>query len=213
MSKRGNNPELSESEIVEITQAFKQVIKDSDFVLAVDFEATCCDDNSFPRRESEIIEFGCALVDVKQRKVVDTFSSFVKPQVHPVLHRFCTELTTIVQEQVDTAPVFKQVVKQVNDWLHEKVRIGNKSLVWISWGQYDFNKLIEDCARARVNNPLGGNSHFNFKRYEALLSRSREKGLDGVIKHYGLQWYGVHHRGVDDAVNVANLFLHITEKW
>lgn len=213
MRNRVKKPQLTESETIEVTQAFKQAMKDADFVLAVDFEATCNDDNSFPRRESEIIEFGCALIDNKTREIVDTFSSFIKPQIHPVLHPFCTQLTSIVQENVDDAPPFKAVAKAVNDWLHTKVRIANKSMVWISWGQYDFNKLIEDCSRSRVNNPLAGNSHFNIKRYEALLSRSNEKGLDGVVKHYGLQWYGTHHRGVDDAINVANVYLHISEKW
>lgn len=213
MSKHNRRPQISEEDRQQMTAAFKEAMLSTDYILAVDFEATCNDDNSFPRSESEIIEFGCALVDVKTRQVVQTFTSFIKPQIHPTLHPFCTELTTIVQADVEEAPVFKVVAKSVTDWLHTHVRMAGKSLVWISWGQYDYNKLMEDCSRARVNNPLGGVPHFNLKGYEALLSRSNEKGLAGVVKHYGLKWHGTHHRGVDDAINVANVYLHISENW
>lgn len=204
---------LTEAEMIAAVNMFKTHIANTDLVLAIDFEATCCDDDSFPRDQSEIIEFGCALVDPKTNALVGTFASFVRPQIHPTLHPFCTQLTTITQDQVDNAPELKKVLRSFADWLHKNVFMSGKTLTWISWGQYDYNRLNGDCMRARLNNPLGGVKHFNFKQIEGIASRSREKGLKGAVEHYGLKWQGVHHRGVDDAANVANLFLHLMEKW
>lgn len=215
MSKkhRVGRQNLTEAEMIAAVELFKNAVGSSDYVLAIDFEATCCDDDSFPRHESEIIEFGCALIDMQTRSIAGTFESFVRPQVHPTLHRFCTELTTITQDQVDNAPELRKVLRSFADWLHQKVFIKGKTLTWISWGQYDFNRLHGDCTRSRLTNPLGGVKHFNFKQVEGIAARSREKGLKGAVEHYGLKWKGVHHRGVDDAANVAQLFLHLTEKW
>ena len=70
--------------------------------LVVDLEATCCNRNSFPRTEMEIIEIGAVMTD-SQFEVIDEFQSFIKPVRHPELTDFCKELTTISQQEVDSA--------------------------------------------------------------------------------------------------------------
>lgn len=59
-----------------------------DYIFVIDFECTCTQDNSLDIME--IIEFPVVVIDVQKRAIVNTFSSFVKPTIHPELSEFCT---------------------------------------------------------------------------------------------------------------------------
>ena len=74
--------------------------------LIVDLEATCCDINSIPRSEMEIIEIGAVMVENRSFEITDEFQTFIKPERTPKLTPFCTELTSISQSEVDAAPNF-----------------------------------------------------------------------------------------------------------
>ena len=73
-----------------------------ELLLVVDLEATCWQDKveGTDRRQSvqdmEVIEFGCVICN-KNGDVLDAKSCFVRPQLHPKLSEFCTELTSIQQ--------------------------------------------------------------------------------------------------------------------
>jgi len=56
--------------------------------LIVDLEATCCDQQSFPRDEMETIEIGAVILDSHTLDIVDEYNAFVKPVRHPQLTRF-----------------------------------------------------------------------------------------------------------------------------
>lgn len=71
-----------------------------DFICVYDFECQC-EDGTNNLKFNEIIEFPVVVVDVKQKKVVHEFHTYVKPVVEPKLTAFCTELTGIQQDQVD----------------------------------------------------------------------------------------------------------------
>lgn len=50
---------------------------------------------------------------------IDQFHSYVRPNLHPTLTPFCTELTGIQQSQVDAAPPFHQVLKSMWKWVKD----------------------------------------------------------------------------------------------
>ena len=87
--------------------------------LIIDFEATC-DDPKPNDIVGEIIEFGVVLAD-ENWDYVDEFQSFVKPVQDPILTEFCTELTTITQQDVDSAPLFPEVMKKLEAELEEQI--------------------------------------------------------------------------------------------
>ena len=74
------------------------------YYIVLDLEATCCDDDSIPREETEIIEIGAVLVDAATLTPGLEFQTFVKPLRHRVLTPFCTKLTTITQADVQRWP-------------------------------------------------------------------------------------------------------------
>lgn len=171
--------------------------------LVIDFEATCCDHGSVPRHAMEIIEFGVVMTDADFH-VVDEFQSFVKPVRHPVLTPFCTELTSIRQQDVDSAPAFPECVAAFKAWLYQY-----PDFAFCSWGDYDRTQLQQDCDFHRITNPVSA-PHFNVKRLFSEHQRLKKTyGLAGAIEKAGLTFSGTHHRGIDDARNIARLLPYV----
>lgn len=91
-------------------------------IIVVDFEATCQRDSG-PCIIQEIIEFPAFLIDVNQQTVISSFHSYVKPTLNDSkLSQFCTELTGITQDQVDSAQAFPVVLDQFEEWLYQNLQ-------------------------------------------------------------------------------------------
>lgn len=168
--------------------------------LVVDLEATCSDDGSIAKREMEIIEIGAVLVDGSSLQPVDEFQRFVRPVRRPVLTQFCIELTSIKQENVEAAAGFVEVVAQMKRWMY-----GGDPFLFCSWGDYDRKQLAQDSDLHGIAYPMPG-GHVNLKR--AFSDRQgiiKKFGMAGAVAHVGLELEGTHHRGIDDARNIARL--------
>ena len=116
---------------------------------------------------------------------------------------FCTELTTITQDMLDRDGVsLKEACNiLVNDY-------NSKKRVWASFGNYDRTMFQKDCKLHGLKYPFG-KKHVNVKTWFALKERlTSEMGMARGLKHLGLELEGTHHRGVDDAYNIAKLLAH-----
>lgn len=207
-NKRRN--QMSADEAQGYCNDFNDRLRNAKYLIAIDFEATCDEDRTkIPRDQSEIIEFGVVIQDVQYADVVNDFQRFVRPVIHPQLSDFCKTLTTITQDQVDEADTFAEVCEELSAVV-EALKEQDDNIVWISWGQYDYNQLENECRRNGIRNPLAGIPHVNLKGVEAALrGRSRQIGLDRAIEAAGLEWEGTHHRGIDDAQNVVRVFTDL----
>jgi inhibitor of KinA sporulation pathway (predicted exonuclease) len=170
------------------------------YLLIVDLEATCCDSGTIPNTESEIIEIGAIMVHRSKKIEIDAFCEFIKPVRHPTLTPFCTQLTTITQEVLDSSLPFKEVMDALEHWL----RPYQSNYVMCSWGNYDRNHIISDCQYFGVINPIES-SHLNLKAAFAKKQGIKRCGLQRALEFAGLTFEGQHHRGIDDARNIARL--------
>ena len=174
--------------------------------LVVDLEATCSDDETVPRHQMEVIEIGAVMVDGATLEPIGEFQSFVRPVRHPQLTPFCRSLTSIEQADVDGAPTFPEVVIAMKAWMY-----GGAPFVFCSWGDYDRNQLHQDADFHRIPYPMPG-GHLNLKRAFSDRQGLRKKlGMAGALAHVGLELHGVHHRGIDDARNIARLLPWCTD--
>ncbi len=175
-----------------------------DYCMVIDLEATCCDRQTVPRREMEIIEIGAVMVEIPNFNVVSQFQTFVKPIRHPILTEFCKTLTSISQTQVNQAPIYPEAMAQFQSWF--KVY---SNLCWGSWGDYDRKQFEQDSQLHHLAFPLEF-PHFNLKK---ILSKSQGlKGFYGMakaLKMAEIPLVGTHHRGIDDAYNIAQLMPYI----
>lgn len=167
-------------------------------LLLIDLEATCDDGGAVPRNEMEIIEIGAVELDNKIR-VINEYDWFVKPVRHPTLTPFCTRLTSITQNQVDSAPSFPEVLALLNQ------KVDLSKVVFCSWGNYDRTQFEQDCEFHGVEYPFGP-YHINVKVAVArFLGLRKPKGVGGMLRHFGLDFEGTPHRGIDDVKNITRI--------
>jgi 3'-5' exoribonuclease 1 len=169
--------------------------------IIVDLEATC-DEHGFDRAKMEIIEIGAVEMLAADAPPSREFARFIRPVVTPKLSPFCTQLTSITQTDVDNADGFSTVFHEFLDWIGDDP---NKPFVFCSWGQYDLNQIKQDCERHRFLFPQTFENHLNVKKLYAQVQNTKPMGMDGALRHAGLPLVGFHHRGIDDARNIAAL--------
>jgi inhibitor of KinA sporulation pathway (predicted exonuclease) len=168
-------------------------------ILIVDLEATCWDDRPQTVEMMEVIEFGLAVASV-YGALVDSASVLVRPQLSPRLSPFCEGLTGITQAMVESAPEYAQALTLVDRWC------GQYSCdAWGSWGEYDRRQLEAEAARHRHQPQFMSTPHVNLKKLWRKAARCKRQALRAALEHHGLSFEGRHHRGVDDARNIARL--------
>lgn len=172
--------------------------------LIIDLEATCCDAGSVPREEMEIIEVGAVVQDAQSFEIRSEFQTFVRPVRNPVLTDFCKTLTSIRQDDVDSALLFPEAIAAMTSW-----RESFEDALFCSWGNYDRNQFRADCRFHNVPYPFP-DEHVNLKTEFSKSLRTRKPyGLGGALKKLGLTFAGTAHRGLDDARNIARVVREI----
>jgi len=170
--------------------------------LIIDLEATCWEHGTRPGRQ-EIIEIGAVHMLAPDQPAVDEFSAFVRPIKHPELSVFCKRLTSITQQDVDQAEPFPVVFRRFMDW------VGPEPFLFCSWGDYDQNQLRVDCRRHGIPFPAPLENHLNLKRLFAEQRGLRPGGMREALRRLGLPLLGTHHRGIDDARNIARIAAQV----
>ncbi|MEL7244456.1 MAG: 3'-5' exonuclease [Cyanobacteria bacterium J06573_2] len=178
----------------------------SSYFLIVDLEATCSNDGSVPREEMEIIEIGAIMLNRSTWEIDSEYQRFIKPVIHPKLTKFCTELTTINQQDVETAATFPEVMIQFKKWIDTYPKN-----IFCSWGNYDKNQFLQDCAFHNLAYPFGS-EHRNIKKeFSSYLGTKKKFGITQALDNLGLKFEGVHHRGIDDARNIATIYQYMNQ--
>ncbi len=167
--------------------------------LVIDLEATCDNGGLVPKGEMEIIEIGAVLVDPITFEQLSEFQSFVRPVRHPILTPFCQELTSITQADVDAAPGFPEVLQSLRAFM------ANERPLFCSWGNYDRGQFGLDAGYHGVELPFGSD-HLNIKQaFSDAIGTRKRFGMAEALRKLGLPLTGTHHRGIDDARNIARI--------
>jgi 3'-5' exoribonuclease 1 len=178
-----------------------------DYYLVLDLEATCCDQETIKRHQMEIIEIGAVMVAAQNLTVIDEFQTFIKPVRYPVLTEFCKSLTSITQEQVNQAPSYVEAVTLLKQWLSNY-----PNAVFGSWGDYDRNQFKQDSKFHNVPFPIAY-PHVNLKQvFSKAQGLPKRYGMAEALQLAGVALEGTHHRGIDDARNIAKLLPFILGK-
>ncbi|WP_318728233.1 3'-5' exonuclease [Roseofilum sp. Guam] len=173
-----------------------------DRIVVIDIEATCWRKRSPPGEHHEIIEVGIATVDLTLGKPLEKDSILVKPTLSKV-SEFCTQLTTLTQEQVDTGVSFREACDRLQSEYHTHKR------VWASYGNYDLTQFEKQCEMLEVPYPFS-TRHINIKTLLTVLhGLPKEVGMAQALDLLNLPLIGTHHRGIDDAWNIAHILAHL----
>lgn len=179
----------------------------------LDFECTCDakDDASNPWVH-EIIEWPVVLVDARTGKVVDEFHHYIKPEERPTLTPFCTELTGITQDQVDSGLTLKQALEAFQVWLKERdIGEGRRfSISLATDGPWDFvNFLYPECARKLLPYPKEVHKWIDLRAAYAEFHCVRSCNVKKMLAGAGMVFEGRLHSGIDDTRNIARIGIHL----
>jgi len=177
--------------------------KKLDKILIVDLEATCWDGEIPEGMESDIVEIGVCLLDLNSGEITENKGIIVKPE-RSTISSFCTELTTITPELIQ-----QEGITFVAACSLLKKEYLSKDRAWASFGAYDLKQFQRQCGNLGIVYPFGP-SHINVKTLFALKNKlNREVGMDGALGILSIPLEGTHHRGIDDAKNIAKILKWI----
>ncbi|MEU3075906.1 3'-5' exonuclease [Streptomyces laurentii] len=172
----------------------------------IDVEATCWDGQPPPGSVHEIIEIGLTVVDVRARRRVSRHRLLVRP-VRSAVSDFCTGLTGLTRAEVERGVPFAEACRI----LVEEYGAGERP--WASWGEYDRRQFARQSRADGVAYPFGypaERTHTNAKAvFTTAYGLPRKPGMDHALRIAGLPLEGRHHRGEDDAWNIAALVLDL----
>ncbi|NHN25741.1 exonuclease domain-containing protein [Flavobacterium jejuense] len=176
-------------------------MKTTEKIIIIDLEATCWNGPVPKGQVNEIIEIGICELDTLSGAITKNKGILIKPE-HSTVSPFCTELTTITQELLDKEGMsFEDAIEMLEqEYQPDKY-------TWASYGQYDLNMLKKQCSYRKIGYPMGSH-HINVKElFSEVKGLNKKVGMNGALAILNIPLEGTHHRGVDDAKNIAKI-LH-----
>jgi len=168
-------------------------------LLIIDLESTCFERGKEPPRFfSEIIEIGAVVLNTSTFTIIDEFQTCIKPTVFPILSDFCKNLTTITQEEADNGLSISQAIKDIHSFSKKH------EALFSSWGFYDKKQFQQVCTYFRLPYPFA-DEHISIKHQHGSFYKKRAMGMEKALAMHNIPLDGTHHRGLDDAKNIAKL--------
>ena len=145
------------------------------------------------------------MLNASTMKIESEFQTFIQPTIHPKLTPFCIDLTSITQNEINQAPLYAEAIKRMNHWMRDY-----PDSLFCSWGDYDRKQFQKDCKAKEVPYPFP-EEHMNLKKEFSIAVHSKKRfGLAAALKYLKLDFQGTHHRGIDDAKNIAHIVQALT---
>jgi inhibitor of KinA sporulation pathway (predicted exonuclease) len=178
---------------------------DIDVLNVVDVEATCWAGDPPPGQVSEIIEIGLTTIDLASGERTGRHRVLVRP-ARSAVSDYCTRLTGLTQAEADAGVSFAQACSAL------AAEHDSSARPWASWGDYDRRQFLRQCADSGAAYPFG-ETHINAKAvFATAYGLRKQPGMAAALKIAGLALEGRHHRGEDDAWNIAALVLHLSAR-
>ncbi|KIL42593.1 3'-5' exonuclease KapD [Jeotgalibacillus soli] len=169
----------------------------SNTLIFIDFEFSMPDGRGSSGFFPEIIEVG--LVCVKDRKLMNQYSSYVRPRVFKRLSRRCRSFLNISQENVDSGITLAALVKHLSS-----INDDGQNTV-ITWGNMDMKVLKQNCEKARLSFPFTGDFVDLSMEYKRFFGDRNQTGLWKAVQEYGKDGIGNHHKALDDAMTTYHI--------
>lgn len=157
----------------------KSLIELPDSYTLIDIETT-----GLSSMYDEIIELSA--IKVRENKIVNTFSSLIKPKYR--IDGFITELTGITNEMVQNAPRIKSIIQDYINFISDDIVIGYNI-------NFDINFIYDnylECKKLEFNN-----NFIDLMRICRKLCLLQNHKLKTVAEYYNISTDG-HHRGLTD---------------
>ena len=152
----------------------------------------------------EIIQIGAIKLD-SHFNIIDTFNSYVKPQLYKSIHPFVGKMTGIKIEDVKDAPTFSQVYKDFKKFVSSK-----KNTVLCVWGTGDLKELFRNITYYDLPYKSLTKSYINIQHYASRYfdnPAGKSIGLQNAIQILNLEQDKSYHNALNDAYYTAQVFI------
>ena len=197
-----------------------------EYLCILDFEATCCQGRQ--PKPQEIIEFPTILLNVETGQVEDEFHCYIRPDVHPTLSDFCTELTGITQRRIDAKGIaLREALVLHQQWLTKHNLVAwhqctpdvsettnnAKTFLYVTCGDWDLQFCLPRQLKYHGMKPANPfHSWINIKKPFKEMYHAKNRGMKGMLDHMGLELLGRHHSGIDDCRNIVRICQRMMEE-
>lgn len=158
------------------------------------------------RIPNEIIEIGAVKLN-DNLEILDSFQSFVRPKVHRKLFPLIKRKTGIIQEDVNNADSFKEVITRFIQWI-------SGEYVLCSWGHDDIHHLRTNCELNRIK--IGWlNSNIDIQNQVSQiyqLPKGEKYSLKKALLILDIPLEESLHRADVDAKYTAKIFIDVFDK-
>ncbi|XP_022084739.1 ERI1 exoribonuclease 2-like [Acanthaster planci] len=184
------------------------------YLIVIDFESTCWKDKR--NVGQEVIEFPAVLLNTSTGSIESEFHTYVLPEENPQLSAFCTELTGITQDQVESGVPLRVCLSKFSRWLTKQESEkniayntgddGKKLCTFVTWSDWDLSVCLHyECRRKQLLKPPALNSWIDLRATYKNFYKRKPNGLHGALQDVGIEFHGRQHSGIDDARNTAQL--------
>ncbi|GAE36929.1 3'-5' exonuclease [Halalkalibacter akibai] len=151
---------------------------------------------------SEIVEIGACKVDLGTKKIIDQLQVYILPSKGHI-SKSTRKLIKMKEEDVEKAVSYQTGIELFKDWL------GDEPYYLCSWGKDDRAHFINQSVRNKLDLTWLKNYNDIQRPIGKLLSQdiNNQLGLKNALEIAGIELLGKAHRGIDDALNTASLFI------
>jgi inhibitor of KinA sporulation pathway (predicted exonuclease) len=156
---------------------------------------------------SEIVEIGACKVDLQSKMITDQFQIYTLPASGYVT-KSTRKFINMEKEDVKKAVKFEMGIQRFVRWLGDDYFL-------CSWGKDDRLHFISQCVRNKISLDWLKNYNNIQQQIGKLLTTANSKnqlGLKNALELAGIQPVGKAHRGIDDAVNTAELLIKFADQ-
>ncbi len=168
---------------------------------------------SFHKEENhgvgETISIGAVKYNINTEETTE-FYSIIRPTFNNVMSCKIIELTNLLQDEVNEAKSFKEVLLTLEDWVKQE------KCIFVSWGPDDIRVLLGDNDRNAYKLDIINTIKTNFIDFQSEYGLHRKSNqaisLKNALTYYKVEFEGSQHNALDDAHNLFRVYKKYKEE-
>ena len=153
----------------------------------------------------EILQIGAVKLDA-DLNIIDTFNTFVKPNIYKEIHPFIKKMTNIIHEDVKDAPNFPQAFNNFKEFMNN-----DKNILCV-WGNGDLKELYRNIKYYNLSTENLSNTYINVQHHASIYFNNHTGnsiGLQNAITLLKLNQDKSYHNALNDAYYTSLVFKNI----
>ena len=153
----------------------------------------------------EILQIGAVKLDA-DLNIIDTFNTFVKPNIYKEIHPFIKKMTNIIHEDVKDAPNFPQAFNNFKEFMNN-----DKNILCV-WGNGDLKELYRNIKYYNLSTENLSNTYINVQHHASIYFNNptgKSIGLQNAITLLQLNQDKSYHNALNDAYYTSLVFKNI----